>query len=328
MSILVTGVAGFIGSHVAAALLARGEAVVGLDNLDPYYDVRLKAARLARLTARPGFTFHRASIADRDAVFGIVAGAPHLTGVVHLAAQAGVRYSLENPYAYVEANVLGQVVMLEAARRINGLRNFVYASSSSVYGGNRKQPFSPDDPVDRPVSLYAATKRADELIAQSYAHLYRLPCVGLRFFTVYGPWGRPDMAAYLFAEAILAGRPIRVFNHGRMARDFTYIDDIVAGTLAALDRPPPGADGAPPHRLYNLGNSRPERLLDFIAILEAALGRTAQKELLPMQKGDVPETCADIAASERDLGYRPTTPLRVGLPRFAAWFKAYHGLGA
>jgi UDP-glucuronate 4-epimerase len=329
MTILVTGAAGFIGFHVSKALLARGEAVAGVDNLTPYYDVRLKEARLRQLVETPGFTFHRASIADRDAIFPIVDGIADLSGIVHLAAQAGVRYSLENPYAYVEANVMGQVVMLEAARRAKGLRNFVYASSSSVYGGNEKQPFSVDDPVEKPVSLYAATKRADELIARSYAHLYRLPCVGLRFFTVYGPWGRPDMAAYLFADAIRAGRPIKVFNEGRMARDFTYVDDIVAGTIAALDHPPseggPGDDA--PHKVYNLGNNRPERLLEFISILEKALGREAKRELLPMQPGDVPETYADIEASRRDLGFSPTTPLDVGLPKFVAWYKQYHGIG-
>jgi UDP-glucuronate 4-epimerase len=326
MAVLVTGAAGFIGYHVSEALLARGEEVVGVDNLSPYYDVRLKEARLARLDARPGFALHRVSVADRAAVSTVVEGRPDIAGIVHLAAQAGVRYSLENPYAYVEANVMGQVVMLEAARRLPALRNFVYASSSSVYGGNEKQPFSVADPVERPVSLYAATKRADELIAHSYAHLYRLPCVGLRFFTVYGPWGRPDMAAYLFADAIRAGRPIRVFNEGRMARDFTYVDDIVAGVLAALDRPPAGGGDEVPHRIYNLGNNRPERLLDFIAILERALGRTAQRELLPMQPGDVPATWADIEASRRDLGFSPSTPLAVGLPKFVAWYKEYHGI--
>jgi UDP-glucuronate 4-epimerase len=327
MAVLVTGAAGFIGYHVSEALLARGEEVVGVDNLTPYYDVRLKEARLARLSARRGFSFHRASIADRAAILALVDGRGGLDRVVHLAAQAGVRYSLQDPYAYVEANVMGQVVMLEAARRLPALKNFVYASSSSVYGGNEKQPFSVEDPVDRPVSLYAATKRADELIAHSYAHLYRIPAVGLRFFTVYGPWGRPDMAAYLFADAIRAGRPIRVFNGGRMARDFTYVDDIVGGVLAALDRPPERGSGGVPHRIYNLGNNRPEQLLDFIAILERALGRTAQRELLPMQPGDVPATWADIEASRRDLGYAPSTPLAEGLPKFVAWYKEYHGIG-
>jgi UDP-glucuronate 4-epimerase len=323
MSVLVTGAAGFIGFHVSQALLARGEIVVAIDNLNDYYDVALKRARLAQLEGRPGFAFARADIADRAAMSAIVERHPEIDRVVHLAAQAGVRYSLQNPYAYVEANVMGQVVMLEATRRLAGLRAFVYASSSSVYGGNSKQPSSVEDRVDTPVSLYAATKRADELITHAYCHLYGIPATGLRFFTVYGPWGRPDMAAYLFADAIVQGKKIRVFNHGRMARDFTYIDDIVSGVLAALDRPPaPGVTG----RIYNLGNHRPEQLLDFIAVLEAALGRTAEKELLPMEPGDVATSFADIEASRRDLGYEPKIPIAVGLPRFVAWYKAYHGI--
>jgi UDP-glucuronate 4-epimerase len=329
MSVLVTGAAGFIGFHVSQALLARGDAVVGIDNLSPYYDVALKRARLARLTDRPpagnspGFAFHEADIADREAVAAIVARHPEIDRVVHLAAQAGVRHSLEDPYSYVAANVMGQVVMLEAVRALAGLASFVYASSSSVYGGNAKQPSSVEDRVDTPVSLYAATKRADELITHAYCHLYGVPATGLRFFTVYGPWGRPDMAAYLFADAIVKGRPIRVFNHGAMARDFTYIDDIVTGTLAALDRPP--ASGTGP-RVYNLGNHRPEKLLDFIAVLEASLGRTAAKELLPMEPGDVATSFADIESARRDLGYAPTVPIAVGLPRFVAWYKSYRGI--
>jgi UDP-glucuronate 4-epimerase len=323
MSVLVTGAAGFIGFHVSQALLARGDEVVAVDNLNDYYDVALKRARLAQLEAKTGFAFHRADIADRAAIAGIVERHAEIDRVVHLAAQAGVRYSLQNPYAYIESNVMGHVVMLEAARRLPSLRAFVYASSSSVYGGNSKQPSSVEDPVDTPVSLYAATKRADELITHAYCHLYGIPATGLRFFTVYGPWGRPDMAAYLFADAIVHGRPIRVFNHGKMARDFTYIDDIVAGLLAALDRPPaPGVKG----RVYNLGNHRPEQLLDFIAVLETALGRTADKELLPMEPGDVASSFADIEASRRDLGYEPKTPISVGLPRFVAWYKSYNGL--
>ncbi len=329
MSVLVTGAAGFIGFHVSQALLARGEAVIGVDNLNAYYDVALKRARLAELAQRPGFTFHQGDIADRAAIAAIALRHGEIDRVVHLAAQAGVRHSLENPYAYIEANVMGHVVMLEAARRLPKLTSFVYASSSSVYGGNTKQPSSVDDRVDTPVSLYAATKRADELISHAYCHLYGIPATGLRFFTVYGPWGRPDMAAYLFADAITKGRPIRVFNHGQMARDFTYIDDIVAGTLAALDRPPvgPGADaGGAPWRVYNLGNHRPEKLLDFIAVLETALGRKAEKELLPMEPGDVASSFADIEASRRDLGYEPKTPIAIGLPRFVAWYKSYHGI--
>jgi UDP-glucuronate 4-epimerase len=326
MSILVTGAAGFIGFHTARALLARGERVVGIDNLNDYYDVRLKAARLAQLEAMAGFVFHKVELADRDGLFAVVDRHPDLHSVIHLAAQAGVRYSLQNPYVYGTANVIGTLVLFEAARRIQNLSSVVYASSSSVYGSNKKQPFSVDDHVNTPLSLYAATKRACELIAHSYGHTHGLPTVGLRFFTVYGPWGRPDMAAYLFTDAILAGRPIQVFNHGDMARDFTYIDDIVAGTIAAHDRPPPATNSSP-SRLYNLGNHRPEKLLDFIAILERTLGRTAKKELLPLQPGDVPVTFADIEASRRDLGFEPKTSLETGLARFVEWHRSYHAAG-
>jgi UDP-glucuronate 4-epimerase len=324
MSILLTGAAGFIGFHVAKALLERGERVLGIDNLNDYYDVRLKEARLALLRAYPGFVFAKLDVADRDGVLALVARHRDLRGIIHLAAQAGVRYSLENPYAYIDANVMGTLVMLEAARRVEGLTAMTYASSSSVYGANQKQPFSVADRVDRPVSLYAATKRSCELVTHTYSHLYGLPATGLRFFTVYGPWGRPDMAAYLFTRAILAGQPIKVFNEGRMARDFTYIDDIVAGTIAAHDRPP--ADPLP-HRIYNLGNHRPEKLLDFIAVLERLLGRKAEKQLLPMQPGDVPESFADIEASRRDLGFEPKITIEVGLARFVEWYKDYHRLG-
>src|SRR6516225_710087 len=271
MSILVTGAAGFIGFHVAQALLERGDRVLGIDNLNEYYDVRLKEARLAELRRFTNFSFAKLDVADRDGIFAMVERHKNLRSIIHLAAQAGVRYSLENPYAYVASNVAGTLVMLEAARRIDKLTAFTYASSSSVYGGNRKQPFSVEDRVDQPVSLYAATKRSCELIAHTYAHLYGLPATGLRFFTVYGPWGRPDMAAYLFTRAILAGEPIQVFNGGNMERDFTYIDAIVAGVLAALDRPPPTGGGEPlPHRLYNLGNHRPVPLMRFIETIERA----------------------------------------------------------
>ena len=322
MSILLTGVAGFIGFHVAKALLARGDRVLGVDNLNDYYDVGLKEARLAQLRASPNFDFARLDVADPEGVLGLVERHRDLRGVIHLAAQAGVRYSLENPFAYIVANVMGTLVMLEAARRIDRLTAITYASSSSVYGANRKQPFSVEDRVDQPVSLYAATKRSCELVAYTYSHLYELPATGLRFFTVYGPWGRPDMAAYLFTRAILAGEPIKVFNEGRMARDFTYIDDIVAGTIAAHDRAPAGQV---PHRVYNLGNHRPEKLLDFIAVLERALGRAATKVLLPLQPGDVPESFADIEASRRDLGFEPKTTIEEGLARFVEWYKWYHG---
>lgn len=323
MLVLVTGAAGFIGSHVAATLLKRGDTVVGIDDLNDYYSVTLKRARLARLEAQPGFTFHKADVGDPNAIMEIAQRHKEAEGVIHLAAQAGVRYSLENPYAYVHANVMGQVVMLEAARRLDRLRCFVYASSSSVYGGNKKQPFSIDDRVDDPISLYAATKRSCELSGRTYSHLFGIPATGLRFFTVYGPWGRPDMAAYLFADAIIAGRPIKVFNEGRMERDFTYIEDIVAGTIAALDRPP---TGAVPHKLYNLGNHKPEPLLRFIELLEQALGRPALKEMLPMQPGDVPSSFAEIEASHRELGFSPRTPIEEGIPKFVEWYKEYNGL--
>jgi UDP-glucuronate 4-epimerase len=323
MSIVVTGAAGFIGFHTAKALLRRGDCVIGIDNLNDYYEVGLKEARLLRLRAYSGFRFFRLDIADRDQVFAVIDGDRDITGIIHLAGQAGVRHSLADPYAYVHANVMGSLVVLEAARRIAHLTGITYASSSSVYGANEQQPSDVEDRVDRPLSLYGATKRSGELMAYVYSRLYGLPATGLRFFTVYGPWGRPDMAYYRFTRAILAGQPIEVFNRGRMARDFTYIDDVVAGTIAAHDRPPPPRDGVR-HRLYNLGNHRPENLLEFIAALERALGRKAKKTLLPMQPGDVPETFADIEESRRDLGFAPKTRIEVGLARFVAWYKAYH----
>src|ERR1700758_2857610 len=323
MTILLTGAAGFIGFHVARRLVERGEQVLGIDNLNEYYDVRLKKARLAVLREFGAFSFVKLDVADRDGVLALVKIRRDLRSIIHLAAQAGVRYSLENPYAYIDANVTGTLVMLEAARRIDNLSAITYASSSSVYGANKKQPFSIDDRVDQPVSLYAATKRSCELIAHTYGHLYGLPATGLRFFTVYGPWGRPDMAAFLFTRAILAGEPIKVFNEGRMARDFTYIDEIVAGTIAAHDRPPASVPGVP-HRIYNLGNHRPEKLLDFIAVLERELGRSAQKQFLPLQPGDVPESFADIEASRRDLGFEPKTTIEIGLARFVQWYKQYY----
>jgi len=317
--ILVTGAAGFIGAAVCQALLARGDSVVGVDNLNSYYDVSLKQARLARLAGDEDFSFHKADIADKDAMMALAGSG--VSAIVHLAAQPGVRYSLENPFAYVTANVMGQAVMLELARALPNLTHFVYASSSSVYGANKKAPFAVGDAVEHPNSLYAATKRADELFGHTYAHLYGIPCTGLRFFTVYGPWGRPDMAPILFASAIAKGKPITVFNHGEMWRDFTYIDDIVAGVLKALDRP---AAGSPPHALYNLGNHKSEKLTDFIAQIEKALGRKAEMIMAPMQPGDVPATYADIEASIRDLDFHPTTPISVGIPKFIAWFKDYY----
>jgi UDP-glucuronate 4-epimerase len=321
MKVLLTGAAGFIGYHVSEALLARGDNVVGLDNLNPYYEVSLKEARLARLTTRKGFSFERLDLADREGMLALAAEHPDITHVVHLAAQAGVRYSLIDPYTYVTSNVMGQVVMLELVRKFAKLQHFVFASSSSVYGGNTKIPFSTDDETEQPNSLYAATKKAGELIGYAYAHLYKIPATGLRFFTVYGPWGRPDMAAFLFTRAILAGEPIRVFNNGEMWRDFTYIDDIVAGILAAVARVP---TATPPHAIYNLGNHRPEKLTDFIATLEGALGRKATYKFEPMQPGDVLRTYADIEASQRDLGFDPKTPISEGIPRFVAWYKDHY----
>jgi UDP-glucuronate 4-epimerase len=321
MAVIVTGVAGFVGMHVAEALLDRGEAVVGVDNVNDYYDVRLKEARLARLHGRPGFTFLRADIADRDAMTGLVAGHPDVTRIVHLAAQAGVRHSMVDPYAYVTSNVMGHTCVLEAARRLPRLEHLVYASSSSVYGGNRKMPFAETDPVDTPVSLYAATKRADELISHAYAHLYGLPLSGLRFFTVYGPWGRPDMAYYSFAEAILAGRPITLYEGGALKRDFTYITDITRGVLAVLDHPP-GAGQAP--QLFNIGNNRSESVSRLVELLERSLGRTAVIRSAPRPIADVEETWADVDTIAR-LGFRPDTTLEEGVARFGVWFLAYQG---
>jgi len=323
MTVLVTGAAGFIGSHVAHALLDRGGEVVGLDDVNDYYDVRLKEARLDRLERRDGFRFVRADVGSKDAMLELAARFPGIGGIVHLAAQAGVRHSLTHPHTYTHANIEGQLNVLELARRLPGLRHLVYASSSSVYGANTKMPFSVDDRVDRPVSLYAATKRAGELMAHCYSHLYGIPATGLRFFTVYGPWGRPDMSAYIFTRAIFEGQPIKVFNHGDMKRDFTFIDDIVAGVVAALDRP---AAGTPPHAVYNLGNHRSEPLQRFIGLLEEIIGRPAIKQLEEMQPGDVKESFADIEASRRDLGFEPRTPIDIGLPRFVAWYREYHGV--
>jgi UDP-glucuronate 4-epimerase len=331
MTILVTGAAGFIGYHVARALLERGEGVVGIDDLNPYYDPRLKRDRLAILERCDGFRFEQLDFADAPALAGSLAQAD-FDRIVHLGAQAGVRYSLQNPGAYAAANLVGHLNLLELARA-RATRHFVYASSSSVYGGNASLPFRVEDRVDHPVSLYAATKRADELMSETYAHLYRIPMTGLRFFTVYGPWGRPDMALWIFTRDILAGTPIQVFNHGRMRRDFTYIDDIVAGVLAALDAPPaddgeekPGGSFAP-HRLYNLGNSRAEDLLRVIGLIETACGRKAELELVPIQPGDVPETFADIDPIRRDLGFAPTTPIDLGVPRFVDWYRGYSRRG-
>lgn len=325
MTVLLTGAAGFIGFHTTRRLLSQGERVVGIDNMNPYYSTALKDARLRQLLEHRNFTFYQIDIADQNEVKNTLYTL-NLTSIIHLAAQAGVRYSIENPFAYIESNLVGHMVMLELARRQDNIEHMVYASSSSVYGGNSKTPFSEVDPVDNPVSLYAATKKSDELLSQSYSHLYGIPLTGLRFFTVYGPWGRPDMALWLFTESILAGRPIRVFNHGDMRRDFTYIDDIVTGILAARDQPPKknDADVSPRHRVYNIGNSQPEQLLRLIEIIEDVLGKKAERILEPMQQGDVKETYADLTEIQRDLGFRPTTNIEEGIPRFISWYQDYH----
>jgi UDP-glucuronate 4-epimerase len=325
VTILLTGAAGFIGYHVAEALLGRGERVIGVDDLNPYYDVRLKEARLARLAERPGFTFCRADVADRGAIHDLVGLNKDIDVIVHLAAQAGVRHSLVDPYAYVRANVMGHLVMLEAARLLPKLRHLVYASSSSVYGANSALPFSETDRVDTPLSVYAATKRVDELLSHAYAHLHGLPQTGLRFFTVYGPWGRPDMAYYSFAKAIVAGEPITLYDGGRLRRDFTYIDDIVAGVVGCLGRPP--AEDLPA-RVLNIGNHRSEPVSALVALLEQALGRRAVLRDAPRPAADVAETFAAVDAIAAVTGFAPATPLAEGVPRFVAWFRAWHGLRA
>jgi len=330
--ILVTGTAGFIGFHLAKVLLDRGDEVVGLDNLNDYYDVSLKKARLAQLDGRPNFRFVKLDLADRDGMAALFK-TEKFDRVVNLAAQAGVRYSLKNPHAYVDSNLVGFVNILEGCRH-NEVQHLVYASSSSVYGANTRMPFSIHHNVDHPVSLYAASKKANELMAHTYAHLYRLPVTGLRFFTVYGPWGRPDMALFLFTKAILEGRPIDVFNYGKMRRDFTYIDDIVEGVMRTLDntarpnpqwngdQPDPGTSNAP-YRLYNIGNNNPVELMHLIETLEKALGRTAEKNLLPIQPGDVPATYADVDDLTRDVGFKPSTSIEEGVGRFVAWYRGY-----
>jgi UDP-glucuronate 4-epimerase len=333
MTVLVTGAAGFIGFHLAQRLLAADQHVVGLDNLNDYYDPTLKEARLQRLTPSPGFAFERVDMSDRVAMSQVFLR-HRPTRVVHLAAQAGVRYSLENPHAYTDANLVGFLNVLEGCRH-HDVGHLVFASSSSVYGSNTRLPFSVHDDVDHPLSLYGATKRANELMAHSYAHLYGLPCTGLRFFTVYGPWGRPDMALFLFTQAILAGRPIDVFNEGRMKRDFTYVDDVVEAVVRILARPPapdpkwsgdrpdPATSHAP-YRLYNVGNDRPVDLLRYIEVLETCLGRTAKKNFLPLQSGDVPATRADIEDLAHDFDYRPGTSVEEGVARFVEWYRAYY----
>ena len=326
VKVLLTGVAGFIGYHVALKLLARGDMVVGVDNLNNYYDVSLKQARLdsiATQTKAKNFSFVKLDLAEQAATAKLFE-TEKPDSVIHLAAQAGVRYSLENPHAYISSNIVAFTNILEACRAIKPL-HLVYASSSSVYGGNTKLPFSETDSVDHPVSLYAATKKANELMAHTYSHLYGLPTTGLRFFTVYGPWGRPDMSPFLFADAIINNRPIKVFNHGDMLRDFTYIDDIVEGVIRVLDKPAtPSTHTGPPYRLFNIGNNQPEKLMDFIGLLESAIGKTAQKEFLPMQAGDVKATYADTSALDAWVGFKPNTPLEVGVEKFVEWYRQYY----
>lgn len=333
MKVLVTGAAGFIGSTLVLRLLGRGDVVHGIDNMNDYYEVSLKEARLARCTSESNFTFQKLDIIDRDAMRELFAG-QSFDAVMHLAAQAGVRYSIENPAAYIDANLVGFGNILEGCRH-SKVKHLVFASSSSVYGANTKLPFSEHDNVDHPVSLYAATKKANELMAHSYAHLYGLPCTGLRFFTVYGPWGRPDMALFKFTRGILEGKTIPVFNRGEMIRDFTYVDDIVEGVIRTIDNPakpnpgwtgdrPDSATSYAPYRIYNIGNNQPVELMRYIRVLEACLGKKAKMELLPMQDGDVPATYANVDALGEDVGFRPKTPVEEGIKRFVAWYKEYY----
>jgi UDP-glucuronate 4-epimerase len=334
MRFLVTGAAGFIGYHTAKALLDRGDEVIGLDNLNSYYDVKLKEARLRRLEGRNGFKFHKLNLADRSGVESLFAE-ERPARVIHLAAQAGVRYSLENPHAYIDSNIVGTLHILEGCRH-TGVEHLVLASSSSVYGANTAMPFNVHQNVDHPLSLYGASKKANELMAHTYAHLYRLPVTALRFFTVYGPWGRPDMALFLFTRKILSGEPIDVFNNGNHARDFTYIDDIVEGVLRSADKVaepngswsgdhPDPATSAAPYRVYNIGNNNPVELMQFIACIEKAVGREAKKNFLPIQPGDVPKTYANVDALVDDVGFKPSTPIEVGIPRFVEWYRSYYG---
>ena len=335
MRVLVTGAAGFIGYHTAKALLARGDEVVGLDNLNTYYDVRLKEARLDLLKGAPGFSFHKLDLADRTGVERLFAEAPPQR-VIHLAAQAGVRYGMENPHAYVDANIVGTLHVLEGCRQ-HGVEHLLFASSSSVYGANTAMPFSVHQNVDHPLSIYAASKKANELMAHSYSHLFRLPVTGLRFFTVYGPWGRPDMSLFQFTRNILEGKPIPVFNYGHHARDFTYVDDVVEGVVRTCDtiatpdpnwraEDPDPATSSAPYRLYNIGNHSPVALLHYIAVIEQAVGRKAELEMLPAQAGDVRETYADVAALKQAVGFEPATTIETGVKRFVAWYRDFYGV--
>lgn len=333
MKVLVTGAAGFIGFHLSQRLLARGDIVVGIDNLNDYYDVSLKQARLAQLKENPDFTFFKLDVADREGMARLFRD-QQFARVVHLAAQAGVRYSIENPHAYVEANLVGFCNILEGCRH-NQVEHLAYASSSSVYGANEAQPFSEHHNVDHPIALYAASKKANELMAHAYSSLYQLPTTGLRFFTVYGPWGRPDMALFLFTKGIIEGTPIKIFNHGNMIRDFTYVDDIIEGVVRVLDntatpnpnwnaKDPDPATSYAPYRVYNIGNNKPVQLMDFIDAIEKAVGKTATKEMMDMQPGDVPSTCADVSALEQDVGFKPNTSVQHGIKQFVDWYREYY----
>ena len=328
MSVLVTGSAGFIGMHTANALLEKNEEVIGIDNINDYYDPELKRARLEKLRVNKNFYFEKLDFAAPGSLNLLIQKYPEIDRIIHLGAQAGVRYSIDNPHQYMQSNLCGQLAILEFCkskmRDSRPIKNFVYASSSSVYGSNKKIPFSINDNTDQPVSFYGATKKAGEVMAHSYAHLYQIPTVGLRFFTVYGPWGRPDMSPYIFTNSILNEKPIKVFNKGEMMRDFTFIDDIVSGILGALDTPPINLSASPPHKIYNLGNNKPVSLMNYINVIERACNKKAIIDLQPMQAGDVVQTYANIEESERDLGYAPTTSIDIGIPRFVDWFISYH----
>ena len=328
MSVLVTGSAGFIGMHTANALLKKNEEVIGIDNINDYYDPELKRARLEELHVNKNFYFEKLDFAAPGSLNLLIQKYPEIDRIIHLGAQAGVRYSIDNPHQYMQSNLCGQLAILEFCkskmRDSRPIKNFVYASSSSVYGSNKQIPFSINDNTDQPVSFYGATKKAGEVMAHSYAHLYQIPTVGLRFFTVYGPWGRPDMSPYIFTNSILNEKPIKVFNKGEMMRDFTFIDDIVSGILGALDTPPINLSASPPHKIYNLGNNKPVSLMNYINVIERACNKKAIIDLQPMQAGDVVQTYANIEESERDLGYAPTTSIDIGIPRFVDWFTSYH----
>ncbi len=324
--ILVTGAAGFIGFHTSLRLLKAGEHVVGLDNMNDYYDVTLKEARLAELQKNDNFTFVKVDLADKKGIEDLWANQGPFKRVIHLAAQAGVRYSLENPYSYINSNIIGHLNIIEQCRFTEGFEHLVYASSSSVYGGNKKLPYAVEDRVDHPISLYAATKKSDELMSHAYSHLFRIPQTGLRFFTVYGPWGRPDMALFIFTKAISEGKKVPVFNNGDMMRDFTYIDDIVSGVLGVLENPPEDTGAEAPCRVLNIGNTNGEKLMDFVALIEDELGKKADIEFLPMQPGDVPATYADVEETTRISGFKPTTSIREGVPKFIEWYKSFYSV--